>query len=39
LGAKYPIADKVELAAEYKYFVGQYHGRNHSVVAAIIRSF
>lgn len=38
-GAKYPIAEKLELAGEYKYFVGAYHAKNHSFSAALIRSF
>lgn len=38
-GAKYPIADQLELAGEYKYFVGDYHAKNHSFSAAIVRSF
>lgn len=38
-GAKYPIAENLELAAEYKYFVGDYHAKNHSFSAALIRSF
>ena len=38
-GAKYPIADQLELAGEYKYFNGDYHAKNHSFSAALIRSF
>lgn len=38
-GAKYPVAEKLELSAEYKYFIGQYHGKNHSFSAALVRSF
>jgi opacity protein-like surface antigen len=38
-GAKYPVAEKTEVAVEYKYFVGAYHAKNHSVSAALVRSF
>lgn len=38
-GGKYPIAENLELAAEYKYFVGDYHAKNHSFSAALVRSF
>lgn len=38
-GAKYPVAEKTEVAVEYKYFNGAYHAKNHSVSAALIRSF
>lgn len=38
-GLKYPIAERLDLAAEYKYFVGQYHAKNHSFSAALVKSF
>lgn len=38
-GAKYPVGEKLALAAEYKYFVGAYHSKNHSFSAALVRSF
>lgn len=38
-GAKYPVAEQVDLAMEYKYFCGQYHAKNHSFSAALVRSF
>jgi opacity protein-like surface antigen len=39
VGGKYPIAEKLDLAAEYCYNVGQYHGKNHSFGLSLIRSF
>lgn len=38
-GAKYRVAEKTDVAIEYKYFVGAYHAKNHSISAALVRSF
>ena len=39
VGAKYPIADQLDMGLEYKYFCGQYHAKNHSISAVLVRSF
>lgn len=38
-GAKYSIAENMELAAQYNYFVGMMHAKNHSFSLALIRGF
>ena len=38
-GIKYPISENLEIAGEYKYFNGDYHAKNHSFSAALVRSF
>jgi opacity protein-like surface antigen len=38
-GVKYPVSENLEIAGEYRYFNGDYHAKNHSFSAALVRSF
>jgi opacity protein-like surface antigen len=39
IGIKYPIAEKLALGAQYNYFVGSPHAKNHSVAMNLLRDF
>jgi opacity protein-like surface antigen len=39
VGAKYALNDVVDIAAEYKYFCGQAHAKDHSICLALLRNF
>lgn len=39
VGVRYPITETLDLGAEYKYFCGKEHGKDHSVGITLVRSF
>jgi len=39
VGGKYPIDENYSISADYKYFIGQQHKKNHSVNLGLARNF